>query len=257
MTTADRDDLLLHRSPAFWGALAVAVLLGVFLIDRPLSLLLREAGEPLLDLFRFITDFGKSDAYLIGSGLLTIGAAGTVLLSTRRVVRRLAAWLAGYAFFFFWAVAGSGILANLLKILFGRARPKLLDEQQVYGFLPPGLEGDLHSFPSGHATTVFAVAAALSLLLPGARRWLLALAVVIAASRVVVNAHYFSDVAGGAATGLIFTLLFARFFRDRGWLFQRGRAGTGVKAEGRWWRRALRRRLRPLLLSSRGGASAT
>lgn len=245
-----RDDLLLHRSLGFWVLLVAAVLLGVLVVDRPLSLLLRQAGEPLLDLFRFVTDFGKSDGFLVGSALVTLGAAGAAVAATGRARKRLAAWLAGYAFFFFWAVAGSGILANLLKVIFGRARPKLLDQHDLYGFSPFGFDPDLHSFPSGHSTTAFAVAVALTFFLPGARLWWLAFALLVAASRVVVNAHYLSDVAGGAAVGTLSVLLLARLFRDRGWLFRRTRRGTRLKPAGRWWRLALRRRLRPLLLAA-------
>ncbi|SMF14431.1 undecaprenyl-diphosphatase [Tistlia consotensis] len=247
-TSDHHDDLLLHRSLRFWALLALVVLLGVFVVDRPLSQLLRQAGEPLLDLFRFLTGFGKSDAYLWGSALVTIGAAAAALSATARPRKRLASWLAGYAFFFFWAVAGSGIVANILKVIFGRARPKLLDQQHIYGFSPFGFGPDLHSFPSGHTTTGFAIAVAVTLFAPGARFWCLGFALVIAASRVIVNAHFLSDVAGGAAVGTLFTLLLARFFRDRGWLFRHVRWGTRLKAEGRWWRLALRRRLRPFLL---------
>lgn len=243
-----RDDLLLHRNLRFWVVLTAGVLLGVLLVDRPLSQALRGAGEPLIDLFRLFTDLGKADGFLLAGALVTLGAAGTAFLATARPRKRLAGWLAGYGFFFFWAVAGSGILVNLLKIAFGRARPKLLDQEALYGFTPFGFNADLHSFPSGHSTTAFAVAVALTLVLPGARLWWLAFAVAIAASRVVVNAHYLSDVAGGAATGALFTLLMARLYRDRGWLFRGSRWGTRLKAEGRWWRLALRRRLRPFLL---------
>lgn len=222
-------------------------MLGVLFVDRPLSQLLRQAGEPLIDVFRFITDFGKSDGFLWGSGLLAIGAGVSAYLATSRRRKRLSGWLAGYAFFLFWAVAGSGIVANILKVIFGRARPKLLDQQDLYGFSPVGFGYDFASFPSGHSTTGFAVAVALTFFLPRARYWWLAFALLIAASRVVVNAHFLSDVTAGAAVGTIYTLLQARFFRDRGWLFHHARQGTRIAAAGRWWRLALYGRLRPFL----------
>ena len=64
------------------------------------------------------------------------------------------------------------------------------------------------SFPSDHATAAFAIAA--SFLLSGMKRRgivLLAVALLIAISRVYVGIHYASDVLGGAATGIAAAIL--------------------------------------------------
>jgi membrane-associated phospholipid phosphatase len=58
-----------------------------------------------------------------------------------------------------------------------------------------------HSFPSGHAATAFAVAAALSQAVPGRRRAWLAIAGSVGLSRILLNAHFLSDVLGGALVG--------------------------------------------------------
>jgi membrane-associated phospholipid phosphatase len=70
------------------------------------------------------------------------------------------------------------------------------------------------SFPSGHATSTFALAAICAVLLTGpdrrlprALRWLLilaafAVAAAVAAVMVTIGAHYFTDVIGGAAVGI-------------------------------------------------------
>lgn len=69
------------------------------------------------------------------------------------------------------------------------------------------------SFPSGHATSMFGLAAICAVLLTGpgrrlprALRWLLilaafAVAAAVAATMVAVGAHYFTDVVGGTAVG--------------------------------------------------------
>jgi membrane-associated phospholipid phosphatase len=58
-----------------------------------------------------------------------------------------------------------------------------------------------HGFPSGHATTAFSVAAALACAAPSRRRVWLLVAGGVGASRVLLNAHFVSDVLGGAAIG--------------------------------------------------------
>lgn len=71
------------------------------------------------------------------------------------------------------------------------------------------------SFASDHATAAFAIAAAF--LMHGRRRiggWFLAAAAVIAISRVYLGTHYFGDVLGGAATGILAGILVRTFYRE-------------------------------------------
>jgi membrane-associated phospholipid phosphatase len=100
-------------------------------------------------------------------------------------------------------VAVSGIVADILKVIFGRARPKLLFADDVYGFTWGAMQADQWSLPSGHATTIAALATAFSLLWPrGIPAYWLAAALVMA-SRIVIGAHYLSDVLLGAALGAL------------------------------------------------------
>jgi membrane-associated phospholipid phosphatase len=65
------------------------------------------------------------------------------------------------------------------------------------------------SFPSGHAMTAFAVAATIALLAPRLRWAVLALAGVIAVSRVYLGVHFWFDVLAGAAFGMAIGALIA------------------------------------------------
>ncbi|EGB16191.1 phosphoesterase PA-phosphatase related protein [Pseudodesulfovibrio mercurii] len=100
------------------------------------------------------------------------------------------------------SVASAMLVGDVLKELFGRARPPLLFTKQVYGFFP--MAGDyMHcSFPSGHTLRIFSSMTALGLVLPRLRTPALALAVIVGISRVLALKHYPSDVLFGAFIGV-------------------------------------------------------
>jgi undecaprenyl-diphosphatase len=116
-------------------------------------------------------------------------------------------------------LAVGGLANQVAKHAVCRGRPGLLDGWGVDTPGARGLDGGardaarqffrwpclgdarFHSFPSGHATTAFAVAAALSWAVPARRRVWVAVAAGIGLSRVLLNAHFASDVLGGAVIG--------------------------------------------------------
>jgi undecaprenyl-diphosphatase len=123
--------------------------------------------------------------------------------------------LASQSLYFFAVQAVSGILSQIAKHLVGRARPKLIDTLGPQHFDLFSVKAVLASFPSGHTTTVVAAAAALSFFMPR-RAWLFfALALPVAASRLILGSHYPSDVLGGVVLGLGSALAVARVFGRR------------------------------------------
>lgn len=86
----------------------------------------------------------------------------------------------------------SSAASTTLKLLIDRERP----DTGALIELPATA-----SFPSGHATTAFAAATALALLVPRAAWWALPLAAVVAYSRVHLGVHYWTDVVAGAILG--------------------------------------------------------
>jgi undecaprenyl-diphosphatase len=110
------------------------------------------------------------------------------------------------------AVASAGLLADLLKIIFGRARPKLLFLDGSYGFTWGATQPDHWSFPSGHATTIAALATALYLLWPRGLPLYLVAAALVVASRFIIGAHYFSDALAGAALGCFVSWVIWQWF---------------------------------------------
>jgi membrane-associated phospholipid phosphatase len=131
-------------------------------------------------------------------GPLLVAAGLCADLRSRRLLPLVA--LAATASF---AIA-SGLNA-LIKGLVDRSRPP-----ESIGF--DALVGvpASPSFPSGHSMTAFAVAATIAALAPRTRLPLLALAAVIAFSRVYLGVHFWLDVLVGAALGLAIGLAVAR-----------------------------------------------
>lgn len=106
------------------------------------------------------------------------------------------------------AVLLAGLGANLVKLLVARDRPTAADLSQAdavgtfAGWLPLAHNGSLHqSFPSAHTATAVGLALMLSALYPRGRWLFAALAISVAAQRVLGSAHYLSDVLAGAAVG--------------------------------------------------------
>jgi lipid A 4'-phosphatase len=169
----------------------ICVLVGAIsflLYDRPVAVAAHGVNPRFYPIFAFITRFGVSTAYLI---ICAVAFVGFHLLGRRSSFR---AWQAA---FIFATIAVSGLAVDLLKVIFGRARPILLFREQLYGFTWFGGRHDLWSFPSGHAATASALASCLTLFWP--RLWLAwwLAATLICASRIMVGAHYPSDLLGG------------------------------------------------------------
>lgn len=149
---------------------------------------------------------------LLGSTeVATVGLVGLGALAHRAA--DAAMWQAAIG-----GVAGvllAGLSTQVVKHVACRARPRLIDGWGVGAPGPPTAsarrgffhwpcfgESAYHGFPSGHAATAFATAAALGVWVPGRRRaWLIAVASGVGASRIVLNAHFLSDVLGGAIFG--------------------------------------------------------
>ena len=96
---------------------------------------------------------------------------------------------------------GALITNVTLKPLIHRTRPFLA----VEGLTALVEAGDAHSFPSGHATAAFSFASTMLFAMKGTawKALSLAVAVLMAFSRLYVGVHYPTDVLAGAAIGLL------------------------------------------------------
>jgi undecaprenyl-diphosphatase len=117
--------------------------------------------------------------------------------------------------FVFGAIAVPGLFVVILKYLIGRARPFVEPDGGSFAWAPFGWNAEYASIPSGHGTTAFAAAIAIGAVWPRARAVIWIYAVLIAASRVVLTAHYPSDVLASAVVGIVGALLVRQTFAVR------------------------------------------
>ena len=208
------------------------VLFGVYVLD-PFFLERSKALAPeARNFLRSVTDIGRSNWMLIPAGSLV--ALALVLRRTHLGFRNAAGYglIASTIGFVFVSVGGAGLIGNLTKYILGRARPKLFDTLGPFDFQLFSFDPDHASFPSGHATNIFALATVLAMLWPRGRVLLYTVAAWIAASRVLIGQHYFTDAVGGAILGTAFPYLVRERFAARRWLFEPApRGGYRLRGE--------------------------
>ena len=171
---------------------------------------------PAVRLLAAYTDVGKSAVYLLVSLAISLCVTFASWRGEPHSGKAKLALIYSQAFFAFWAIALSGILVNMLKLLFARARPKLMDTSGAYDFFSRwGAGYDFASFPSGHATTMGALAALLLLWFPKISILALPACLVLAASRVAAGANFPSDVIIVFSLGFLFSVYLARVLARR------------------------------------------
>ncbi|MCA1453936.1 phosphatase PAP2 family protein [Bradyrhizobium sp. BRP22] len=207
---------------AIIGAAIIALML---VLDVPEIKLMPPRGTASLWWVRILTDFGK-DFYVLWTlaGLLILVAIIAPALHGMR--RSLLLGLGTRLQFLFFAVLFAVLVGDLLKWIVGRGRPFVGGEPNAFNFSHFAGSEAYASFPSGHATTAFALAFAISALWPRLRFVMLIYALMICATRLVLLAHHPSDVVGGALVGVICAMAVRYWFAARRLGFAIQRDGT-------------------------------
>jgi undecaprenyl-diphosphatase len=234
--TGPLQHLELHWKPVLL-LLALLPVFALIMLD-PVYIAGRSAWNPRVIEFGLgFHTFGKSGWYLWPAGIFLVCTAFVDWKSLRRrALARLAA-CAQTAWFVLLALGSGEILSSTIKQTIGRARPRLHDEHGLLAFQSWTMDSAWASFPSGHATTFGALACVLALLFPRWKWFLLALALWMASTRVIVGAHYPSDVMAGLIFGAWLAYAWAVWLARRRILFKvddegrlRARWSLGVTA---------------------------
>ncbi|MEM8550520.1 MAG: phosphatase PAP2 family protein [Verrucomicrobiota bacterium] len=109
-----------------------------------------------------------------------------------------------------FAALWAGIAVNILRPGFGRPRPST---DAADGLNPMTFSSGYHSFPSGHASTAFATATAVTMVCPPAAFPAYITAGGIAWSRMQLNRHHPADILGGFGLGTFWGFLFGTAYR--------------------------------------------
>lgn len=166
----------------------------VFLSKSDLHLLLTGYHTPFLDMFfRYFTEVGSFIPFVVGAMF---------------VLHRF-----GSALFILVTQLMNALMTNGLKLLFGMPRPKTyfamnfpdIELHQVQGVTMHAW----NSFPSGHASSAFALMTCIMLLTGNKQLSVLycIVAILAAYSRIYLSQHFAEDVLAGSFTGIVYALV--------------------------------------------------
>jgi membrane-associated phospholipid phosphatase len=182
------------------GLLAAIVLASITLIifgRIEFSYRFNQFHHPLFDVFaKYITH--------LGDGFFVIGLCIIWIYQEKKT-----------GWYIFMSYASSALITQLLKRTFfaDMKRPISYINKDLIHLVEGVTIHSENTFPSGHATTIFALTTALALVLD--KKWqllLLCIAVVVALTRVYLIQHFISDIMVGAVIGTTCAILFHHYY---------------------------------------------
>jgi membrane-associated phospholipid phosphatase len=193
------------RFPRIWIALATVALMALvaaFFLDHAAAVWIGAHSSPELKrVMQMVSRLGDWPAHVI-AGL--IGIAIAFVAKSKVWMRIFLAMLI--------ALALAGVTGRAIKFATGRARPSVRTEEHWNG---PRFSSKYHAFPSGHVAASTAFFATLFLARKKIGGALLLIPTLIGVSRMVVAAHYLSDVTFAAILGVICAFLAAHWLSIR------------------------------------------
>jgi membrane-associated phospholipid phosphatase len=193
------------RFPRIWIVLAAAALIALaaafFLDHAAAAWISAHSSSELKRVMQMVSRVGDWPTHFI-AGLIGIGVA---------FVAKNQTWMRIFIAMLI-ALALAGVTGRAVKFATGRARPSVKTEVHWNG---PRFSSKYHAFPSGHVAASTAFFATLYFARKRIGAPSLLIPVLIGLSRMVIGAHYLSDVTFAAILGVISALLAAHWLSIR------------------------------------------
>lgn len=156
---------------------------------------------------RHVTDIGEGAHFFIFAALAYLITSFMLYRSKKKFetspnLEFYKKWSAS----FFKTLTTSGLFILILKALCGRQRPHRSSTFEANIWDPLTTHWHNHSFPSGHAQTLFIAAVYFSLLWPKYTKWFFVSAFLLSLTRIPTHNHFLSDVIIGSSIGLLVSL---------------------------------------------------
>ncbi len=183
------------------------------LFDYSIASFFHSLNYQTKSLFGTLTHFGDSLYFFIPT-ILT-WALVKIIKSKNQIINTISE----ISLFIFLNILLSGIVTQILKHVIGRPRPVLFNgfEQKFLSII--SFDSKWHSFPSGHTATIFAFIFCMALLFPKIKNILITFAIIIASTRVIVGAHFISDIFGGALVAYLSSIFISKNLASKKILF--------------------------------------
>lgn len=195
---------IIKADPVFWGVLLIVLTIsGISLAvfsSRTIFFGLNSIHTLYLDTF-------FQNYTLLGDGVFSIAIFLILLLAERSALAMQV--ITAYLF--------SGIVSQILKRAFHAPRPHSIISNAEYPHFIEGITNTgMTSFPSGHTTSVFALATILALNTTDKRFSIIYLvtAIITGYSRIYLGQHFLADVTAGALIGTFSGLLVYWYLRQ-------------------------------------------
>ena len=164
-------------------------------------------------LFGTLTHFGDSLYFLVPT-ILT-WALVKIIKNKNQIINTISE----ISLFIFLNILLSGIVTQILKHIIGRPRPVLFNGFEQKSLSIISFDSKWHSFPSGHTATIFAFIFCMIILFPKIKNILITIAIIIASTRVIVGAHFISDIFGGALVAYLSSIFISKKLASKKILF--------------------------------------
>lgn len=172
---------------------AIAFIISYFFLDIPCALYYAQISSETRAIAKFFTNLINPNYNFYFWALVYF--VGALLLKKQR--------LGFLCLLILISIPVANAATSILKLFLARIEPRLFLSEQLYGFTFFAYRHPYLSFPSGHAATAGAIFGAWSCYYPRLTSWFALAAFLLALTRIVLNAHFLSDVIVGTLIGLI------------------------------------------------------